>query len=175
MESAMQFSTARSPIGDIVIVTAEDHVVWLHPAHGSVEDDLAHVAQTFRADIRHERTDAAAAAIDQLDGYFAGDVREFDVPLDWRLVKGFTREALQAVCGIPYGETAGYGEVAILAGRPRAARAVGTACANTPFSLVVPVHRVVRADGTLGEYGGRPELKRYLIDLEQGADPRLGG
>ena len=64
---------------------------------------------------------------------------------------------------------AGYGEVAISAGRPRAARAVGTACARTPFSIVVPVHRVVRADGSLGEYGGRPDVKQYLIDLERAA------
>lgn len=168
MPSALQFTTVPSPIGVIVIVTADDQVVWLHPAHGSVENDLAHVARLFGDDIRHETTDAAAHATDQLDAYFAGELRRFDVPLDWRLVRGFTREALQAVCEIPYGETAGYGEVAILAGRPRAARAVGTACANTPFSLIVPVHRVVRADGSLGEYGGRPELKQYLIDLEQG-------
>ncbi len=92
---------------------------------------------------------------------------EFDIPLDWRLVRGFTRDALEAVRDIPYGETAGYGEVAILAGSPRAARAVGTACATTPFSIVVPVHRVVRSDGSLGEYGGHPEVKRFLIDLEQ--------
>ena len=57
--------------------------------------------------------------------------------------------------------------MAILAGHPRAARAVGTACATTPLSIVVPVHRVVRADGSLGEYGGRPELKRRLLDLER--------
>ena len=54
----------------------------------------------------------------------------------------------------------------ITAGSPRAARAVGTACATTPFSIVVPVHRVVRADGSIGEYGGRPEVKRFLIELE---------
>jgi methylated-DNA-[protein]-cysteine S-methyltransferase len=107
-------------------------------------------------------------AITQLDEYFDGDREEFDLPLDWRLVRGFTRDALEAVREIPYGETAAYGEVAISAGIPRAARAVGTACATTPFSIVVPVHRVVRADGSLGEYGGRPELKRFLLELEQG-------
>ena len=82
----------------------------------------------------------------------------------WRLLRSGT----EAVCDIPYGETASYGEVAIAAGIPRAARAVGTACATTPFSVIVPVHRVVRADGSLGEYGGRPEVKKYLVELEQG-------
>ncbi len=90
-------------------------------------------------------------------------------PLDWRLVRGFTRAALEAVREIPYGETAGYGEVAAHAGSPRAARAVGTACATTPFSIVVPVHRVVRADGSIGEYGGHPEDKLFLLDLERAA------
>ncbi len=171
MDSAPLLSTVPSPIGEIVIVTVDDAVVWLHPAHGSIDDDIARVAHLLRADPEHDMTHAAADAARQLDAYFAGDLREFDVSLDWRLVRGFTRTALQAVCGIPYGETAGYGEVAILAGSPRAARAVGTACATTPFSLVVPVHRVVRADGSLGEYGGRPEVKQFLIDLEQSSNP----
>jgi methylated-DNA-[protein]-cysteine S-methyltransferase len=119
-------------------------------------------------------------AITQLDEYFDGDRERFDLPLDWRLVRGFTRAALEAVRSIPYGETAAYSEVAIAAGAPRAARAVGTACATTPFSIVVPVHRVVRADGSLGEYGGRPDMKKFLLELEQGpsipeAPARAGG
>ncbi|MDQ1131188.1 methylated-DNA--[protein]-cysteine S-methyltransferase [Microbacterium sp. SORGH_AS_0888] len=84
---------------------------------------------------------------------------------------GFTRAALQAVRTIPYGQTASYAEVAALAGSPGAHRAVGSACAKTPFSIVVPAHRVVRADGSIGEYGGHPEVKRYLLDLEAGAQP----
>ena len=105
----------------------------------------------------------------QLDEYFEGSRRGFDVELDWRLVRGFTREALQSVREIPYGEVASYGEVAAMAGRDRAARAVGTACATTPWSIVVPVHRVVRSDGSIGEYGGHPEVKRFLLDLEAAA------
>ena len=85
-----------------------------------------------------------------------------------RLFRSWAR-ALTAVTEIPYGETASYGEVAALAGKPRAARAVGTACRTTPFSLVVPVHRVVRSDGSIGEYGGHPEVKEYLLDLERTA------
>jgi methylated-DNA-[protein]-cysteine S-methyltransferase len=71
------------------------------------------------------------------------------------------------VCEIPYGEVASYAEVAIAAGSPGANRAVGTACARTPISIVVPAHRVVRSDGSIGEYGGHPERKRYLLDLEE--------
>ncbi len=159
-----------SPIGDILIVATDDGIVTLHPFDGSLDSELERLSLALRAVPEHDETDAAAAlAASQLDEYFDGERREFDLPLDWRLVRGFTRAALEAVRDIPYGETAGYGEVAITAGSERAARAVGTACATTPFSIVVPVHRVVRADGSLGEYGGRPDVKRYLIDLERAA------
>ncbi|MEV4689041.1 methylated-DNA--[protein]-cysteine S-methyltransferase [Microbacterium sp. LWH3-1.2] len=178
-EDPPRYRVHPSPIGDILIVTTADGIVTLHPFDGPLHAKIERVALQLRAlPVPDDDTDAATAAsatteafesaVAQLDEYFDGDREEFDLPLDWRLVRGFTRAALEAVCDIPYGETASYGEVAIAAGIPRAARAVGTACATTPFSVVVPVHRVVRADGSLGEYGGRPEVKRFLVDLEQG-------
>ncbi|MFD5226675.1 methylated-DNA--[protein]-cysteine S-methyltransferase [Microbacterium sp. NPDC058342] len=104
-----------------------------------------------------------------LDAYFEGRPIRFDeqVPFDWRLVDGFARAALQAVCDIPWAETMSYGEVAVVAGSPGAARAVGTACRLTPFSVIVPVHRVIRSDGSPGHYGAHPERKRFLLDLER--------
>lgn len=172
--SAPRFLVHPSPVGDILIVTIDDGVVVLHPFDGPLGAELERVGLALREplvalDETDAATDVARTAAAQLDEYFDLERREFDLPLDWRLVRGFTRAALEAVREIPYGETAGYGEVAISAGSPRAARAVGTACATTPFSIVVPVHRVVRADGSLGEYGGRPDLKQYLIDLERAA------
>ncbi len=171
--SAPRFLVHPSPVGDVLIVTTDDGVVTLHPFDGPLGAELERVGLALRELPIPVETDAeldlAHIAAEQLDEYFDGARREFDLPLDWRLVRGFTRAALEAVRGIPYGETAGYGEVAISAGSPRAARAVGTACATTPFSIVVPVHRVVRADGSLGEYGGRPEVKQYLIDHERAA------
>ncbi|UUT35651.1 methylated-DNA--[protein]-cysteine S-methyltransferase [Microbacterium elymi] len=116
------------------------------------------------------RDDAGADDVRrQLDEYFAGTRRAFALTLDWRLTRGFAQAALESVCDIPYGETAGYGEVAAMAGHPRAARAVGNACAHSPFSIVVPVHRVVRADGSIGGYGGRAEVKRFLLEHERAA------
>jgi len=168
-----------SPIGDILIVVTDDGIVTLYPFDGPLDNEIERVSLQLRAvpvpDVGGDAEDSRAtdvepdpfdAAETQLDEYFDGTRTHFDLPLDWRLVRGFTRAALEAVCDIPYGETAGYGEVAIAAGVARAARAVGTACATTPFSIVVPVHRVVRADGSLGEYGGRPDIKRFLIELE---------
>ena len=102
----------------------------------------------------------------QLDEYFEGDRTRFTVPLDLSGYEGFIRTALEEMCEIPYGETVSYGELAVLAGAPGAARAAGSACARTPISVVIPAHRVVRSDGSLGEYGGRPEVKRFLLDLE---------
>jgi len=169
MSPALRFQLHPSPVGDILIATTPDGIVTLHPVHQSVDAELEQLAHRLHTVPEHEQTDAASAAAVQLDEYFAGVRRTFELPLDWQFVRGFPRAALEAVRGIPYGETAGYGEVAIAAGSPRAARAVGTACATTPFSIVVPVHRVVRADGSLGEYGGHPEVKRFLIDLEQAA------
>lgn len=164
-----------SPIGDVLIVTTEDGIVTLHPFDGPLHGEIERVALQLRAlplldDVDSDDGGAALldAAVAQLDEYFDGDRRAFDLPLDWRLVRGFTRAALDAVCRIPYGETASYREVAAAAGNERASRAAGTACRLTPFSIVVPVHRVVRADRSLGEYGGRPDVKRYLLDLERG-------
>jgi methylated-DNA-[protein]-cysteine S-methyltransferase len=164
----ISFRVHPSPVGEILIVAGPEGLVTLHPIEGPLDAELARIALQLHAVPVPD--DEAGGDIDrQLDEYFEGERREFDVALDWRLVSGFRRAALEAVRGIPYGETAGYGEVAIAAGSPGAARAVGTACATTPFSIIVPVHRVVRADGSLGEYGGRPEVKRHLLDLERAA------
>lgn len=165
-----RFLLHPSPVGEVLIVTTDDGIVTLHPLRAPLEDELERLSRALRGTPEHTDDDRVAhAATRQLDEYFAGERREFDLPLDWRLVRGFTRAALEAVRLIPYAETAGYGEVAATAGSPRAARAVGTACATTPFSIVVPVHRVVRADGSIGEYGGHPEDKVFLLDLERAA------
>ena len=166
-----RFLLHPTPLGDVLIVTTDAGIVTLHPLREALEIELERLSRVLRmTPDRADDDDVATAAAHQLDEYFAGGRRKFDLELDWRLVRGFTRTALQAVRQIPYGETAGYGEVAAHAGSPRAARAVGTACATTPFSIVVPVHRVVRADGSIGEYGGHPEDKVFLLDLEQEAD-----
>jgi methylated-DNA-[protein]-cysteine S-methyltransferase len=161
------YAITQTPIGDAVCVLSDQGIVALRIA-GDPGIVLESVSRELRAAVvpAHD-SEIARDAAEQLDGYFAGTLTEFSVPLDWRLVRGFVREALEAVCEIPYGATAGYGEVAAMAGRPRAARAVGTACRTTPFSLVVPVHRVIRADGSIGGYGGDEETKRFLLNHER--------
>jgi methylated-DNA-[protein]-cysteine S-methyltransferase len=107
------------------------------------------------------------ALVDRVRGYFAGSRDTFeDVELDLEWCTTFQRAALAAMRAIPYGEVASYGEVAALAGHPNAQRAVGSVCAGNRFSLFVPCHRVVGADG-LGSYGSLgPNYKRRLLELE---------
>ena len=111
----------------------------------------------------------------QLDAYFAGERRAFD--LDWKTLSAsaFDVAVYEAMVTVPYGELASYGEIAQEAGRPRAARAVGGACNRNPIPIVVPCHRVVAADGTLGGYGSGLDIKRSLLALERGGDVPGGG
>lgn len=153
------------PLGPILLTFVDDALVRLDVAHDGIGLARAEISQRLGV-VPEPDAEVSEPLCAQLDEYFAGERRTFDVGLDWRLVRGFTRAALEATLDIPYGEVASYGEVALMADAPRAARAVGTACASSPFSIVVPVHRVVRADGSIGEYGGHPEVKEYLLDLE---------
>jgi methylated-DNA-[protein]-cysteine S-methyltransferase len=108
----------------------------------------------------------------KLDRYFAGELRDFALPIDWSLSHGFRLAALEEVAAIPYGETRTYTAVATGAGNERAVRAAGSACATNPIPLVVPCHRVLRVSGALGGYAGGLPMKEALLALEhEGAAP----
>jgi methylated-DNA-[protein]-cysteine S-methyltransferase len=108
----------------------------------------------------------------ELEEYFEGGRREFDVPLDWSLTGStFRRRVLERTAKIPYGATASYRDVASAAGNERAVRAAGTALGANPIPIVVPCHRVLRSGGALGGYGGGLDAKRFLLDLEAGRSP----
>ncbi len=107
-------------------------------------------------------------AADQLRAYFAGELREFDLPLAPRGTE-FQRQVWAAVSGIPYGATAAYSEIAAAIGRPSACRAVGAANGRNPLPVIVPCHRVIGAAGSLTGYGGGLDRKRSLLDLERAA------
>ncbi len=102
----------------------------------------------------------------ELDEYFEGRRRVFDLPLDWRLTSGFMQRVLRATAKIPYGGVATYREMATRAGNARAVRAAGNALGANPIPIVVPCHRVVRTGGSVGNYGGGPEMKRALLKIE---------
>lgn len=103
----------------------------------------------------------------QLDRYFDGELHAFELDLDWGLVRSaFSSRVLHETAKLGYGETASYGEVAARAGNPRAFRAAGTALGHNPIPIIVPCHRVLRAGGILGNYGGGPEMKEWLLKHE---------
>lgn len=148
---------AGTPVGVVrVAFDAEGHDRVLEDLASRVSPRVLHAPRRFDVAVR------------ALDDYLAGRGRSLDVTLDLRLLTGgFRREVVAALPRIDYGRTATYAEVAGLAGRPRAVRAVGSACANNPVPLLLPCHRVVRSDGSDGGYRGGPSVKRLLLDLER--------
>lgn len=155
--SAMQYRTIESPVGPLTL--AGDGRRLMH---------LWMVDQTHEPSYGGwERNDKAFSdAIDQLDGYFAGERREFDLELDL-VGTNFQRRVWEALLTIPYGETRSYGYIAEQIGSPGASRAVGLANGRNPIGIIVPCHRVIGANGSLTGYGGGLERKRILLELER--------
>jgi methylated-DNA-[protein]-cysteine S-methyltransferase len=109
--------------------------------------------------------------VDQLVAYFSGSLREFTIPVDLSQTSDFTRRVLEATASIPYGETVSYGEIARMIRMPGATQAVGNALGANPVPIVIPCHRVIRSDGSMGWFTGGPHIKRALLRLEGIAFP----
>ncbi len=121
----------------------------------------------FDAELAFVPDDELLSAVeDQITRYFEGILRVFDIPLDFLRGTPFTRQVWRAQQAIPYGQWRSYKWVAEQVRRPRAARAVGQANSNNDIGILVPCHRVITSDGRLGGYGGRPDVKAFLLDLE---------
>jgi methylated-DNA-[protein]-cysteine S-methyltransferase len=160
------YRTVDSPVGALLIAATPAGLVRLAFGNEGHDDVLQSLSDRISSRLLHApaRLDAVAR---QLDEYFAGRRHSFEVPLDWQLSQGFRRVVLEHLTtDIGYGTTASYGTLARLSGSPKAVRAVGTTCATNPIPVVVPCHRVVRSDGTMGGYRGGPAAKRALLDLE---------
>jgi methylated-DNA-[protein]-cysteine S-methyltransferase len=162
------YRTLATPVGELLLAaTAEGLVRVAYPREGH-DAVLAKLATAISPRILR-----APARLDtvsrQLDEYFQGRRTAFELPLDLRLAHGFRRTVLDHLPRIDYGRTESYAQVASAAGSPKAVRAVGTACATNPLPVVVPCHRVVRSDGSMGNYAGGPEAKRALLTLEAAA------
>ncbi len=163
------YRTVDSPLGRLLVAASQDGLVRV--AFELEDHDQVLAALADRVSVRVLRAPGRLDPVArQLDEYFAGTRRDFEVPVDLRLTAGFRREVLRHLIDIGYGRTESYTEVAAATGRPRAVRAVGSACATNPIPLVVPCHRVLRSDGALGGYRGGLPAKRLLLDLEAGRD-----
>jgi methylated-DNA-[protein]-cysteine S-methyltransferase len=152
------YALAPSPVGDLLVLADDDQRVT-----GLYVDGEAGAPSI---DPRWSRDDAACGdALEQLEAYFGGELTTFD--LDLRLEgTEFQRSVWTSLSTIPYAETISYRELAEDVGRPQASRAVGQANGRNPISIIVPCHRVIAADGTLGGYGWGLERKRWLLDHE---------
>ncbi|MEV4423601.1 methylated-DNA--[protein]-cysteine S-methyltransferase [Patulibacter sp. NPDC049589] len=156
----------ESPVGPLRIAATPRGIVRLVLPAEDPDAVLEAVAGAISARVVRVATPALSAVRRELDEYFDGDRRAFDVPLDWALSRAFRREVLRATALIPYGTTASYRRVATDAGSANAVRAAGTALATNPLPILVPCHRVVRSDGGLGAYLGGVEMKERLLALE---------
>lgn len=159
------YRTLDTPVGALLLAATtvglvrvafdvEDHDAVLSRLAGAVSPRILHAPA---------RLDPVAR---QLDEYFAKRRTAFHVPMDLRLAEGFRRSVVEHLRDIGYGRRESYAEVAAAIGRPGAVRAVGTACAHNPLPVVIPCHRVVRSDGTTGQYVGGARAKTALLELE---------
>jgi methylated-DNA-[protein]-cysteine S-methyltransferase len=165
------YASVDSPFGRLLIARTDRGVVRLKLPGGRDEkisdDETLEALATYVSPRVLEAPSRLDEERRELEEYFEGKRDRFDVPVDWSLTSpGFRSRALHAVARIPYGKTKTYSEIARAAGNPRAFRAAGTACGRNPIPLIVPCHRVVQSGGGVGNYGGGPEMKRALLDLE---------
>ena len=160
---ALQFYSGAfmAPFGEVTIVASHigvRYVTFADDAHPksldmlNVESNDCHV-------VVHE-------VVRQLDEYFSGTRREFDLPLDLQGTE-FQVAAWRSLARVPFGSTASYGEQAASIGRPRAVRAIGGANGRNPVAIVLPCHRIIGANGSLTGFGGGIAVKKWLLDHEK--------
>jgi methylated-DNA-[protein]-cysteine S-methyltransferase len=159
------YRTVDSPVGELLLAATGEGLVRVAYASEDHDRVLSQLAAKVSPRVLRApgRLDPAAR---ELEEYFAGRRMSFDLPLDLRLANGFRRVVLTHLPDIGYGSTASYTSVAAAAGHPGAVRAAATACSTNPLPVVVPCHRVIKSDGTLGKYVGGAEVKRVLLTLE---------
>jgi methylated-DNA-[protein]-cysteine S-methyltransferase len=161
----ISYAPVDSPFGTLHAAITKRGLLRVAFPEESVESVLERLARGLSP-----RIVEAPASLDpvkrELDEYFAGRRRTFDLALDWALIAPFGRRVLKMTAAIPYGGHLSYAEIAAEAGSPRGARAAGNALGSNPIPIVIPCHRVLRSGGVLGGYGGGPDRKRWLLELE---------
>ena len=164
VDADIAYDEVETPVGTFTIAATHRGLVSL-----SFERDPELVLDVLARKVSPRIVHAPKRVDDirrELDEYFDGHRKRFDLPLDWSLVSGFNKKVLEATYRIPYGGVTTYSDMARSAGSPRAARAAGNALHNNPIPIVVPCHRVLHRDGGLGGYGGGLPMKKWLLTLE---------
>jgi methylated-DNA-[protein]-cysteine S-methyltransferase len=167
----ISYASIDSPFGTLHAATTKRGLVRVAFPEESIESVLERLARGLSP-----RIVEAPASLEpvkrELEEYFAGRRRTFEIPLDWSLIGPFGRRVLHATVEIPYGGHLSYAEVAAEAGSPRGSRAAGNALGANPIPIVIPCHRVLRTGGAIGGYGGGLDRKRYLLELEGALTPQ---
>ncbi|MCL2108153.1 MAG: methylated-DNA--[protein]-cysteine S-methyltransferase [Oscillospiraceae bacterium] len=160
------YHTYPTPIGPILIASDGVSITAVRRAFDNSDYSAFCVGENQKTAL----TDKAAG---QLQEYFSGKRREFDLPLSPHNSKStaFQRAVWGALLSVPYGETASYKAIAEKVGSPKASRAVGMANNKNPIWIIIPCHRIIGADGGLVGYGGGLDMKKRLLDLERGVLP----
>jgi methylated-DNA-[protein]-cysteine S-methyltransferase len=161
------YATLDSPVGTLLVAVTPKGLVRLAYLDAGEEEES--VLEQLAVSVS-PRVLASPRKLDEprreLDQYFSGRRRQFEVPLDWQLTRGFARRVLEATARIPFGSTATYKQVATEAGSPRAFRAAGNALGSNPIPIIVPCHRILHSGGGLGGYTGGLDRKRVLLAVE---------
>lgn len=158
--------TVDSPVGPLLLAATTVGLVRVAFAVQDFDAVLDELSTRISPRLLRSGTRLDAVAR-QLEGYFAAERTDFDLPLDHQLSRGFAASVHAYLPQIGYGQQASYGAVARAVGHQRAVRAVGTACARNPLPIVVPCHRVIRSDGSAGQYAGGAQAKATLLELER--------
>lgn len=159
------YRTVDSPIGRLLVAATQAGVVAVGFESEGHDQVLQRLSDRLSPRIL-EAPSRLEEAARQLEAYFEHRLTHFDVPVDLVLSSGFRRDVLSRLREVAFGSTVSYAKLAALSGNPKASRAVGSACATNPIPIIVPCHRVVRSDGSLGGYLGGLDAKRYLLGLE---------
>jgi methylated-DNA-[protein]-cysteine S-methyltransferase len=162
----VSYASLDSPLGKLTAAVTKRGLVRL--AFPEEDSDIVLERLAARVSPRIVEADAPLESLRrELEEYFAGHRRRFELPLDWTLVGPFGQRVLRAASAIPYGSVLSYTQVAAKAGSPRGSRAAGNALGSNPIPIVVPCHRVLRSGGALGGYAGGLDRKRWLLELEE--------
>jgi methylated-DNA-[protein]-cysteine S-methyltransferase len=153
------FRKLRTEIGELTLI-----------GDGTVVECIlfqdAPIPRQYKSNLKESRT-AYPRAVREIKAYLRGQITEFTFPFSIIMAAGFRRKALEMLSRVPYGKTISYQQLAAKAGSPQAHRAAGSACANNPLPIVIPCHRVLKSDGTLGGFGGGLVVKRRLLEIEK--------
>ena len=172
---ALRWDSFDSPFGSMYVAATEAGLAWVSWKQPDADAAVARMEERFPDHPVICDPDAVGGWRTELEEYFAGTRTVFDLDVDLSVLSEFERSVLQTAQKIPYGEVIPYAELARRIQKPKASRAVGNALGHNPVAIVVPCHRIVRSDGSLGGYTGGVEYKRRLLAIEGRLDLLMAG